>query len=88
MPITDYDADYLYLFRKTGVEQIPLASFYKLESGNRGYWHLYYYGEQSRKKMLTILPLGKGDNSSIHGLIEVIWQHNPQLDIKYGWLFK
>jgi hypothetical protein len=83
MPITDYDADYLYLFKKTGPEQIPLASFYKLQEGNRGYWHLHYYGQQNRKKKLTIRPLGKGDDSSIHEFIEAIWQHNPQLDIKY-----
>jgi hypothetical protein len=87
-PITDYEADYLYLFKKAGTEQIPLASFYKLEEGNRGDWYLYYYGEQDRKKKLTIHPLGKGDTSSIHGFIDAIWQHNPQLDIKYNWWFK
>ena len=88
MPITDYNADYLYLFKKAGTEQIPLARFYKLEAGNRGYWYLHYYGEQSRKKKLIILPIGKGDDSSIHGFIDAIWQHNPQLDLKYGWWFK
>lgn len=50
MPITDYDANYLYPFTKAGTEQIPLASFYKLQEGNRGYWSLYYYGEQRHKK--------------------------------------
>lgn len=88
MPITDYDADYLYLFKKAGTEQIPLINFYKLQEGNRGYWYLYYYGEQSRKKKLTIRPLGRGDDSGIHGFIGAIWQHNPQLDIKYDWWFK
>ncbi|TDN39173.1 hypothetical protein A8B98_20175 [Hymenobacter sp. UV11] len=88
MPITDYDADYLYLFKKTGTEQIPLASFYKLQEGNRGYWYLHYYGEQRRKKKLTIRPLGKGDDSNIHGFLQAIWQHNPQLDIKYDWWLK
>jgi hypothetical protein len=88
MPITDYDANYLYLFTKAGPEQIPLASFYKLQEGNRGYWSLYYYGEQRRKKKLTILPLGRQDTSSIHGFIEAIWQHNPQLALKYNWWFK
>ena len=88
LPITDYDADYLYLFKKTGTEQIPLASFYKLEAGNRGYWYLHYYGEQRGKKALMIRPLGQGDASSIHGFIEALWPHNPQLDIKYGWWFK
>lgn len=88
MPITDYDADYLYLFKKAGPEQIPLASFYKLQEGNRGDWYLYYYGEQRGKKKLTIRPLGKGDESRIHGFIEAIWQHNPQLDLQYDWWFK
>jgi hypothetical protein len=88
MPITDYDANYLYLFTKAGPEQIPLASFYKLQEGNRGYWSLYYYGEQRRKKKLSILPLGRQDTSSIHGFIDAIWQHNPQLALKYNWWFK
>lgn len=70
--ITDYDVDYLYLFKKTSPEQIPLVSFYKLQEGNRGYWHLHYYGEQSCKKKLTIRPLGKGDASSMHSFIEAI----------------
>lgn len=88
LPITDYDANYLYLVKKTGTEQIPLASFYKLEAGNRGYWHLHYYGAQQRKKVLTILPLGKGDACRIHGFIEAIWPHNSQLDLHYNWWFK
>jgi hypothetical protein len=33
-PITDYDGDYLYLFKKAGTEQIPLPSFYKLQESN------------------------------------------------------
>jgi hypothetical protein len=87
-PITAYDADYLYLLQKTGPVPIPLASFYKLEAGNRGYWHLHYYGEQNHQQKLTILPLGKGDACQIHSFIEAIWQHNPQLELRYNWWFK
>ena len=87
-PITDYDADYLYLFTRAGAEQIPLANFYKLQESNRGDWRLYYYGEQRRKRKLTIHPLGRKDQSSMHGFIEAIWQHNPQVELKYNWWFR
>jgi hypothetical protein len=91
LAITDYDPDYLYLFGKAETKQIPLGSFYKLKAAG-GYWHLYYHDEQAKKRKLFILPLGTGlffqryDSLSIHGFIDAIWQHNPQLDVSHTWL--
>lgn len=89
--VADYDTDYLYIFKKTGREHIPLGSFYKLRL-RRGYWYMQYRDEQARKKQVVILPLGinlfgfgNSDNSSIHGFIDAIWQHNPQLNVEYPW---
>jgi hypothetical protein len=90
LAITNYDLDYLYLFGKANTKQIPLGSFYKLNATG-GYWHLYYRDEQAKKRKLFILPLGTGllfqryDSLSIHGFIDAIWQHNPQLDVSHAW---
>lgn len=89
LAVTDYDADYLYLFQKTGTKQIPLDSFYKLVEA-RG-WQLYYLDEHQQKQKLHLIPLStswfkRNDNSSIHGFIDAVWQHNPQLDVKPNWL--
>lgn len=89
LAVTDYDADYLYLLQRTGAKQIPLGSFHKLVQ-QRG-WHLHYLDEQQQKQELTLIPLSTGwfrpnDSSSIHGFIEAVWQHNPNLDVRHGWL--
>lgn len=85
--VTDYDADYLYLFQKTGTQQIPLGSFYKLVAA-RG-WQLRYLDEQHQKQAVQIVTLGTSwfhtnDSSSIHGFIDAVGQHNPNLDVRHG----
>lgn len=89
LAVTDYDADYLYVFSKTGTQQIPLGNFYKLIE-LRG-WQLYYLDEQQQKQTLEIIALSIGwlwnrDNSSIHGFIDAVWQHNLYLDVRHDWL--
>lgn len=93
LSVADYDADFLYLFKKTGTEQIPLGSFYKLSAAGRGRWQLKYRDEQGLLKKLEIQPvsvlpfisglLRPEDDTSIHGFIDAIWQHNPQLDVSH-----
>lgn len=86
LDVADYDADYLYRFTQTGTERLALGTFYKLRQESN-YWWLHYHDEQNRQKKLLIYPLGNGDNSSIHGFIDAIRQHNPHLEAKHAWLF-
>lgn len=71
-PITDYDADYLYIFKRTSREHTPLGSFYKLSRGNNGFWTLYYRSEQAQKKRLIILPFDNDFGSGIYGFMKAI----------------
>lgn len=88
LAVTDYDADYLYLFQKAGTQQLPLGSFYKLVAAKE--WQLHYLDEQQHKQEIRIAPLHTSwlhfnDTSSIHGFIDAVWQHNPNLDVHHGW---
>ena len=87
LAVADYDADYLYLFQKNGTQQIPLSSFYKLIVGRT--CQLFYLDEQQKKQDLSMIPLNPGwfrtvGDSSIHGFIDAVWQHNPNLDVRHG----
>jgi hypothetical protein len=89
LAITDYDADYLYLFQKAGPLPIPLGSFYKLVAV-RGGWKLYYLDAQHQKQHLEIVPLRSGwgwrsDDTSIQTFSEAVRHHNPSLDVQAGW---
>jgi len=90
LAITDYDANYLYLFQQNGSRPIPLGSFYKLVAV-RGGWKLYYLDAQQQKQHLEIVPLRSGwgwrrDDTSIQGFSEAVRRHNPSLDVQAGWL--
>jgi|GEM_PF-5994378 len=89
MAITDYDADYLYLFQKAGPLPIPLGSFYKLVAV-RGSWKLYYLDAQHQKQHLEVVPLHSGwgwrsDDTSIQSFSGAVRRHNPGLDVQAGW---
>jgi hypothetical protein len=87
--VADYDADYLYNFQKSDTQKIPLGSFYKLATA-RGYWHLHHLDAQQRKRQLLVVAqntgwFGRSGNSGIHGFIDAVWQHNPNLDVCHDW---
>jgi hypothetical protein len=87
LAVADYDVDYLYIFQKNGTQQLPLGSFYKLTVDRT--CQLFYLDAQQKKRDLLMITLNpcwfrtEGD-SNIHGFIDAVWQHNPNLDVRPG----
>lgn len=84
---TAYDSRFLYLYKKSGNEQISLVDIYMIKHtmmqvNQRYYWKICYHDANGLAQSVRIRPIFTGlSASSIIGFQAAVEQRNPRVEI-------
>ena len=85
---TAYDLSWLYLYKKTGTERVPLGGVVNVcrlldKHVGRHYWRISYQDTQGREQDIRVVPVTtNGLGQSLDGFISAVQYRNPAVVVQ------